>query len=49
MNSCDECRFYNLMTGFCSRFSILRHSCGEDACDEFELVDHLKEYQEKKE
>jgi len=39
--TCDECRFYDLGSGVCNRFHIMRHSCGEDACPDFELADDL--------
>jgi hypothetical protein len=42
-NTCDECKYHNLFNGYCSLVGEFRHSCGEDACDHFELADDIKE------
>jgi len=42
-NTCDECNMYNLASGWCQKHSLYRHSCGEDACNDFILADDLKE------
>jgi len=41
-NTCDECQFYSLSSGICRKCGEPRHSCGSDACEEFELADDLK-------
>ena len=40
-NTCDECKYYRLSSGMCRKHNVLRHSCAEDACDDFILADDL--------
>lgn len=39
--TCDECHFYSIVSGVCCKFTIMRHSCGEDACKDFVLADDI--------
>lgn len=41
-NTCDECHFYSIVSGVCCKYNIERHSCGEDACKDFQLASDLK-------
>jgi hypothetical protein len=41
--TCDECKWYSIASGVCCKFTIMRHSCGEDACLDFELAADLAE------
>jgi len=40
--TCDECKAFRMIDGFCKKHDVFRHSCGEDACDAFELAVDLK-------
>jgi len=42
-DTCDECKSYDLMTGWCEKLKMLRRLCGEDACEHFVLADDLAE------
>lgn len=41
-NTCDECYFYSIVSGVCCKWNIERHSCGEDACEHFQLASDLE-------
>jgi hypothetical protein len=42
-DTCDECQFYRMTDGLCSKHRVYRRSCGEDACGDFQLADDIKE------
>ncbi len=46
-NTCDECKYYNLMEGECRKHNEMMRSCGEDCCDDFEIDPLLKQILEE--
>ena len=41
-NTCDECKFYDIMDGICEKTGEPRKSCGCDPCDDYSLADDLR-------
>ena len=48
-NTCDECKYYNLMEGECRKHNEMMRSCGEDCCGDFEIDPLLKQILEEDE
>jgi hypothetical protein len=42
-NTCDECKYYDIYNGYCQLVGEFRHSCGEDACDNFEIDEGIED------